>query len=131
MEAINQGNPSPKNTFTELLPVTFPMELSAVVSLQAACLLANKSGKLVPRATNVIAVTLGLRPERQPAIVARSPTRVVTNAIMSKAEKKANHPPKYDGGGTKANRTFQGNDKKCIIKSNTEASDISPSVTYG
>lgn len=94
MEAINQGNPSPKNTFTELLPVTLPMELSAVVSLQAACLLANKSGKLVPKATNVIAVTLGLRPERQPAIVARSPTIAVTIAIIKRAAKKASHPPK-------------------------------------
>ena len=48
MAAKVHGNPSPKNTLTELLPVTFPTELSAVASHVAACLLANKSGKLVP-----------------------------------------------------------------------------------
>ena len=45
------------NTLTELLPVTFPIALSAVFSLTAAALLANVSGRDVPRATKVIAVT--------------------------------------------------------------------------
>ena len=30
MDAMIQGIPSPRKTFTELLPVTLPMELSAV-----------------------------------------------------------------------------------------------------
>ena len=48
--------PRPMKTLTELLPVTFPIALSAVFSETAAILLANVSGKEVPRATNVIAV---------------------------------------------------------------------------
>ena len=51
-----QGSPSPKNTLTELLPVTLPMELSAVFSVTAAILLAKVSGKDVPSATKVMAV---------------------------------------------------------------------------
>ena len=48
MAASVHGRPKPKNTLTELLPVTLPTELSAVASICAACLLANKSGRLVP-----------------------------------------------------------------------------------
>ena len=58
MAAMSHGRPSPRNTLTELEPVTLPMALSAVSSIVAACLLANRSGRLVPSATNVIAVTL-------------------------------------------------------------------------
>ena len=75
------GTPRPRNTFTELLPVTLPMAaiahldiyisshhtqsgclveivipLSAVFSVVAAILLAKVSGREVPRATKVIAV---------------------------------------------------------------------------
>ena len=57
MAAIIQGIPRPINTFTELLPVTFPIELSAVFSEVAAILLAKVSGREVPRATKVMAVT--------------------------------------------------------------------------
>ena len=56
MAAMVQGSPSPKNTLTELLPVTLPMELSAVFSVTAAILLAKVSGKDVPSATKVMAV---------------------------------------------------------------------------
>ena len=56
MDAMIQGSPSPRKTLTELLPVTFPMELSAVFSLTAAILLAKVSGREVPRATKVMAV---------------------------------------------------------------------------
>lgn len=56
MAAIIHGRPRPKNTLTELLPVTFPMALSAVFSPTAAALLAKVSGSDVPRATNVMAV---------------------------------------------------------------------------
>lgn len=56
MEAIIHGIPRPMNTLTELLPVTFPIALSAVFSDTAAILLAKVSGSDVPRATNVMAV---------------------------------------------------------------------------
>lgn len=62
MAAIVHGSPRPKKTLTELEPVTLPIELSAVFSDCAACLDAKRSGKEVPNATNVIAVTLSLRP---------------------------------------------------------------------
>jgi hypothetical protein len=62
MEAIIQGMPRPMNTFTELLPVTLPMALSAVFSLAAAALLAKVSGREVPKATKVMAVISSLRP---------------------------------------------------------------------
>jgi len=61
MDATTQGNPNPRKTLTELLPVTFPIALSAVFSLAAAVLLAKVSGKEVPRATNVIATTKNQR----------------------------------------------------------------------
>ena len=62
MVAMTQGMPSPMNTFTELLPVTLPMALSAVFSLAAAALLAKVSGREVPRATKVMAVISSFRP---------------------------------------------------------------------
>ena len=56
MAAMIHGIPRPIKTLTELLPVTFPMELSAVFSEVAAILLAKVSGREVPRATKVMAV---------------------------------------------------------------------------
>ena len=102
MAAMTQGKPRPKNTFTELDPVTFPMELSAYFSCVAACLEANRSGKLVPRATKVIAVTESFKPTKQPKMAARSPTMAVTIPITMRAKTKVNHPPQIDGGGTQA-----------------------------
>jgi hypothetical protein len=55
MAAISHGSPSPRNIFTELLPVTFPTALSAVFSLIAATLLAKRSGSEVPIETKVMA----------------------------------------------------------------------------
>ena len=51
--AITHGRPKPKNTLTELLPVTLPIALSAVFSVRQAIKLANVSGKLVPIATKL------------------------------------------------------------------------------
>lgn len=53
MAATTQGKPRPRKTFTELLPVTLPIALSAVFSFFAAIRLANVSGKLVPNATKL------------------------------------------------------------------------------
>ena len=58
MDAISHGRPRPRNTLTELLPVIFPMALSAFFSPTAAALEAKVSGKDVPRATNVIAAKM-------------------------------------------------------------------------
>ena len=53
---ITHGRPRPKNTFTELDPVTLPTAESAYLDVLAAVILANVSGSEVPIATIVIAV---------------------------------------------------------------------------
>lgn len=82
MEAITHGRPRPRNTFTELLPVIFPIALSAFFSPTAAAFEAKVSGKEVPRATKVMAVTLFFNPTRQPNMLARSPTTAVKSPII-------------------------------------------------
>ena len=104
MDANNHGIPRPRKTLTELLPVTFPIELSAVFSCTAACLEANRSGSEVPSATNKMAFTLALRPIRQPKMEARSATTAVRSPIIISAAQKATQPPAMWGGGTKAKR---------------------------
>jgi len=47
----------PKKTFTALDPVTFPTAASAYLEFWAAALLAKVSGREVPRATSVMALT--------------------------------------------------------------------------
>lgn len=111
MLAITQGVPRPRNTFTELLPVTFPTDASAYFSFTAAVLLANKSGRLVPRATNKMAVASDLSPTKQPNTVAKSPTMAVTRPIIAKATTNVNQPPSQVQGGTIAKITC----KKGII----------------
>ena len=103
MAAMSQGMPRPRNTFTELLPVTFPMALSAYFSLTAAVLLAKVSGSEVPRATKVMATTSSLRPTRQPKVPARSLTRMTMIPIMAKETAKQSQPPSMLGGGISAN----------------------------
>ena len=70
MAAMTHGSPRPRKTLTEFDPVTFPMALSACFSPTAAAREANVSGRDVPRATNVMAVTLSFRPTRQPKMPA-------------------------------------------------------------
>lgn len=50
--AIDQATPSPRKTFTELLPVTLPMEESAYSSPTAATLLAKVSVDVTNRKWN-------------------------------------------------------------------------------
>lgn len=109
MDAMSQGRPRPRKTFTELLPFIFPIELSAVFSPTAACLLANVSGILVPKATRVMAVILSSRLTRHPNRVARSPMMAVIRPITARERKNAGHPPRYFGGGTNAKRICQRN----------------------
>mmetsp|Transcript_15500 Transcript_15500/g.28478 ORF Transcript_15500/g.28478 Transcript_15500/m.28478 type:complete len:234 (-) Transcript_15500:1167-1868(-) len=122
MEAIIHGKPKPRKTFTELLPVTFPTAMSAVGSSTAATFDANVSGKEVPIATIVMAVTPGLRPRTQPSSPARSPMKPVNSPIMASATQKQSQPLQYAGGGTKANKTFHGKAMMCKVHSPAVAS---------
>lgn len=103
MLAIVQGSPRPRKTFTELLPFTLPTELSAVLSINAAVLLANVSGILVPKATNVMAVMASSIPIKHPKVPARSFMIVVRSPITARDIRKHGQPPRYFDGGTKAN----------------------------
>jgi hypothetical protein len=64
------------------------------------------SGKEVPIATKVMAVTVGLSPITHPNKVANSPIIAVTNPINHKDTMKLNHPLHILAGGIMANRTF-------------------------
>lgn len=107
MAAKVQGIPNPRKTLTPLLPVTLPIAESAYFSLIAACLLANRSGRLVPIATKVIAVISALRPTRQPKTVARSPITVVKTPIRAISMKNASQPLSQEQGGTHANSALE------------------------
>jgi hypothetical protein len=107
MDAISHGSPRPRKTFTEFDPVTLPIELSAVRSIVAACLLAKRSGRLVPMATNVMAVIESGRPTRHPNVAARSPTIAVRSPINSNDTTNDSQPPSMEGGGTNANSNWK------------------------
>ena len=77
--------PRPRKTLTEFEPVTLPIAASAVSSPIVAALEANVSGRDVPSATNVIAVTDGSSPMTQPKSVARSPMIAVTKPMKTSA----------------------------------------------
>lgn len=78
------------------------MAESACFSMVAAVLLANRSGKLVPKATNVIAVTSDSNPMRQPKILAKSATTAVRRPMKIRETIKQSHPPQMLGGGISA-----------------------------
>ena len=92
---------------TQFEPVTFPTAESAYLDSLAAVTLANVSGKEVPRATRVIAVTDALRPTAQPRMVATSPTSIVMIPMKVRATRKAGRPLPVEDGGIAANATFQ------------------------
>lgn len=101
------GRPQPKNTFTAFDPLIFPTASSALSCCLAAVILANVSGKDVPRATTVMAATDSLIPMQHPNTVATSPTTNVTNPIYARDVTK-HGPPAYKlGGGQVAKNTFQ------------------------
>ena len=81
------------------------MAASACGSLMAAVRLANRSGKLVPTATNVMAVTDGSSPTKQPNIFAKSPMNAVRMPINNRETKNAGQPRPKEAGGTNAKRT--------------------------
>ena len=104
---MSQGSPRPRNTLTEFEPVTLPTAESAYSDDFAAVILAKVSGKDVPRATIVMAVTASGSPMTQPNKEATSPTIAVTIPMKAKATPKAGYPPPHLTGGTQANSTFQ------------------------
>merc|ERR1719375_409854 len=81
-EPMSQGRPRPKKTLTELEPVTLPTELSAYLSPRAACIEAKVSGREVPRATRVMAVTEDLMYIWHPTWLAKSEMRTTWKPIM-------------------------------------------------
>jgi hypothetical protein len=112
MEAIVQGKPSPRKTFTELDPVIFPIAESALSLLSAAILEAIVSGRDVPKATKVIAVTACLSLIAQPSKLAISPTIAVQRPIIARAKKNAGQPWRYLLGGIIAKKMFHPIEKK-------------------
>jgi len=97
---------------TELEPVMFPIAESAYLEPRAAVILAKVSGREVPRATKVIAVTGGLMYMAHPSRLANSPTTRVTTPIRARDTKKAAHPLQIVLGGTIEKRSFQPMDQK-------------------
>mmetsp|Transcript_13309 Transcript_13309/g.39688 ORF Transcript_13309/g.39688 Transcript_13309/m.39688 type:complete len:244 (-) Transcript_13309:1189-1920(-) len=115
-DAHIQGSPIPRNTFTELLPVTLTMEASAYSSCLAAAREANKSGTEVPRATMEMAVMASSMPSAQPKSSARSPMMIVKKPMPSKENTKQTQPPRKVGGGViMARGTFHGSQIMCTI----------------
>ena len=112
MTAMTQGRPRPRNTFTELEPVMFPTAESALLLSLAAVIEAKVSGRDVPMATKVMAVTPGLRPMTQPIAPATSPTTIVRMPIKAIAARKHGRPPPMCGGGQIAKSTFHPTEKK-------------------
>lgn len=104
---MTHGRPSPKKTFTQLEPVTLPTAESAYSEVLAAVILAKVSGREVPMATRVMAVTAPLRLMTQPKMVATSATMAVMIPMKQRAIMKAGTPPPKCGGGTKAKTHFQ------------------------
>jgi len=99
---------------TEFDPVTFPMAESAYGDVLAAVILAKVSGKEVPTATSVMAVTASSRPRVQPRTVATSATTAVIVPMNVSATKNAGQPPPHSTGGIKANNNFHPMVAKCI-----------------
>ena len=90
---MTHGRPRPRKTFTEFEPVTLPTDASAVGSWVAANIEAKVSGREVPRATNVMAVTDGLIKRTHPNKSANSPMMNVVNPMKAKEMTKHGNPP--------------------------------------
>ena len=93
LEAMTHGSPRPRNTFTELDPVTLPIAESAYSEPKAAVLLAKVSGRDVPRATIVMALTAAGIPRTHPNRLANYSTTPVIIPMRPRATTNAGHPP--------------------------------------
>lgn len=89
---MHHGRPRPRNTLTEFDPVMLPMAESAYFEDWAAVLLANVSGREVPRATMVMALIDAGIPRTHPKRVAIYSTIAVMAPIMARAMKKDGAP---------------------------------------
>mmetsp|Transcript_16130 Transcript_16130/g.44613 ORF Transcript_16130/g.44613 Transcript_16130/m.44613 type:complete len:225 (+) Transcript_16130:453-1127(+) len=127
-DAMDQGTPRPKKTFTELLPVTLTMEASAVGSSLAAEIDAKRSGIEVPMATKVMAVMISGTESTQPKSSARSETQAVRKAMPIREPKKQAQPPAKTVGGTRAKKTFQGRETMWTAQSLGVASACSSAL---
>mmetsp|Transcript_38118 Transcript_38118/g.85919 ORF Transcript_38118/g.85919 Transcript_38118/m.85919 type:complete len:338 (-) Transcript_38118:1455-2468(-) len=116
------GMPRPRKTFTELLPVTLPMLLSAKGSWTAAVLEANVSGSDVPSATKVTAQMGAFMSSAHPSRLAMSPMMAVRPPIIAREQKKQTHPSRKSTGGTIAKSIFQGKAAMCRTTSSLDAS---------
>lgn len=74
-------------------------------------------GRLVPRATKVMATTLSANPMVQPKCEATSPMTIVNTPIITIEATKQAHPPQMSVGGTIANNSFQKTVRQCIMQS--------------
>ena len=83
------------------------MAESANSDCLAAVMLAKVSGREVPTATRVMAVTASARPRVHPRTVATSATTAVIEPMKVRATQKAGQPPPHSRGGMKAKSTFQ------------------------
>jgi hypothetical protein len=95
------AKPSPRKTLTELEPVTLVIAASAVGSCCVANLEAKVSGKEVPNATKVMAVTSFRRPTMQPKRLARSEINAVVMPTHASAYTKVPHPLNAEVGGAR------------------------------
>ena len=93
MDPTAQGRPHPRKTLTAFDPLMLPTAASALSDYFAAVILAKVSGREVPMATKVIAVTPGLSPITQPMAVATEPTIAVRPPMKQMATKKQGTPP--------------------------------------
>jgi len=93
-------------------------------------MLAKVSGREVPIATKVMAVTPGLRPITQPITPAISPTAAVRAPMKHMAAMKHGIPPPQCGGGVHANKSFHPIEKKCKTASIAVISSIIPSSFF-
>mmetsp|Transcript_136944 Transcript_136944/g.355606 ORF Transcript_136944/g.355606 Transcript_136944/m.355606 type:complete len:303 (-) Transcript_136944:1255-2163(-) len=128
--AIVQGTPRPRKTLTELLPVTFTMDASAVGSSFAAEIEAKRSGIEVPKATKVIAVMISGTSNTQPNNSAKSETPAVNKAMPSSEATKHSQPPPRHVGGKSAKSAFQGKAMMCISQSLGDASCCSSALPF-
>ena len=109
------------------------MAESANSEFKAAVLLAKVSGREVPMATNVIAVTDSFKFRVHPRIVAASATIAVIDPMNIIATMKAAQPPYIFTGGINEKITFQPMVAKCMKASNPDTSPTikSSSSIYG
>mmetsp|Transcript_11533 Transcript_11533/g.11485 ORF Transcript_11533/g.11485 Transcript_11533/m.11485 type:complete len:141 (-) Transcript_11533:597-1019(-) len=126
MDPINQGKPSPRKTLTQLDPVILPIATSALSDCMVACLLANVSGKEVPKATILIAVRDCLSVITHPSKAANSPTIAVRHPMKISEIRNEGHPCQCFAGGTVAKRTFHPMHKKCKAASQPVISSMMP-----